>query len=361
MKVVVAMSGGVDSSVAAALLKQEGYEVIGATMQLRPPSDGENNGNGRQNSPVLDAVADARKVAEKLVIPHHVIDLRDVFARVIITDFCREYSLGRTPNPCVRCNQLIKFGVLWEKARELGADFLATGHYARIASDAITGKRLLKKGKDPLKDQSYFLCRLTPEQLGFTLFPLGNLTKTGVRQIARELGLPVAARPESQEICFIPGDDYAAFLESYAPSAALPGPILDSKGNVLGQHRGIMFYTVGQRKGLGIAAPQPLYVTAIESERNAVIVGAKEETYTDELVADSLNWLSGLAPDFPINVKARVRYRHPEAEAIVSLLDKTSVYVKFSAPQMAVTPGQTVVFYDGDTVIGGGTIIKQGR
>jgi len=360
MKVVVAMSGGVDSSVAAALLKQEGYDVIGATMQLRP-SDENNNGNGRQSSPGLDAVADARKVAEKLGIPHHVIDLRDVFARAIIADFCREYSLGRTPNPCVRCNQLIKFGILWEKARELGADFLATGHYARIEKDGTTGKNLLKKGKDPLKDQSYFLCRLTPEQLGFTLFPLGNLTKTGVRQIARELGLPVAARPESQEICFIPGDDYAAFLQNYAPAAASPGPILDSKGNVLGQHRGIMFYTIGQRKGLGIAAPQPLYVTAIEPERNAVIVGAKEQTYTDELVADNFNWLSGSAPVYPITVKARVRYRHPEAEAIVSLLDKTSIHVKFSAPQMAVTPGQTVVFYDGDTVIGGGTIIKQGR
>jgi len=355
------MSGGVDSSVAAVLLKQAGHEVIGATMQLQPLSDDNNNGNVRKGSPGLDAITDARKVAEKLDIPHHVIDLRDVFARTIIADFCEEYRLGRTPNPCVRCNQLIKFGVLREKARELGADLLATGHYARIESDASTGKRLLKKGKDPLKDQSYFLCRLTQEQLSHTLFPLSNLTKTEVRQIARELELPVAARPESQEICFIPGDDYAAFLQSYAPAATLPGPVLDTEGNVLGQHRGIMFYTVGQRKGLGIAAPAPLYVTAIEPASNAVIVGTKAQTYSNELIADSLNWLSGSTPDFPLNVKARVRYRHAEAEAIVTPLDKTHIYVKFSAPQMAVTPGQAVVFYDGDTVIGGGTIIKQGR
>jgi tRNA-specific 2-thiouridylase len=360
MKIVVAMSGGVDSSVAAALLKQAGHEVIGATMQLfTPPA--RNNSSGRPSPPSLDAVTDARQVAEKLGIPHHVIDLRDVFTRTIIADFCEEYRLGRTPNPCVRCNQLIKFGVLWEKAHDLGADLLATGHYARIETDDSTGNRLLKKGKDPLKDQSYFLCRLTQEQLSRTLLPLGNLTKTEVRKIARELGLPTAARPESQEICFVPGDDYAVFLQSYAPAAALPGPVLDSKGNVLGQHRGIMFYTVGQRKGLGIAAPAPLYVTAIEPERNAVIVGAKEQTYSDELIADNLNWLSGAPPDYPLNVKARIRYRHAEAEAIVNPLDNTSIYVKFSAPQMAVTPGQAVVFYDGDTVTGGGTIIKQGR
>ena len=356
MRVVVAMSGGVDSSVAAALLKQAGHEVIGATMQLFTPPV---RNNGNEQAP--DAVTDARKVAVNLGIPHHVIDLQDVFARTIIVDFCEEYRLGRTPNPCVRCNQLIKFGMLWEKARELGTDILATGHYTRIEKDKITGKNLLKKGEDPRKDQSYFLCRLTQEQLSRTLFPLGNLTKTEVRKIARELGLPAATRPESQEICFIPGDDYAAFLQSHAPTAAVPGPVLDTEGNTLGQHRGIMYYTIGQRKGLGIAAPAPLYVTAIELAKNAVIVGAKAQTYADELIADNLNWISGASPEFPLTVKARIRYRHAEAEAIVSPLDKTSVYVKFSAPQMAVTPGQAVVFYDGDTVIGGGTIIKQGR
>ena len=353
MKIAVAMSGGVDSSVAAALLQEEGHEVIGVTMQLRPLSD-ENNGNG------LDAIEDARKVAGKLDIPHHVIDLRDIFARTIIADFCREYSLGNTPNPCVLCNKYIKFGMLWEKVRELGAEFLATGHYARIETDN-SGKYLLKKGKDQRKDQSYFLCQLTQEQLSRTLFPLGNLTKVKVRQIASELKLPVAERPESQEMCFIPDNDYAKFLKEYALETVAPGPIVDRQGNVLGQHEGIAFYTIGQRKGLGISAAKPLYVTAIEPERNAVVVGTKEQTYSSELVADNLNWIAASMPEQSIKVKARVRYRHPEAEAIVSPLDETSVYVKFAEPQMAITPGQAVVFYDGDTVIGGGTIIRQGR
>jgi tRNA-specific 2-thiouridylase len=354
MKIAVAMSGGVDSSVAAALLKEEGHDVIGVTMQLRPPSNEKNNGNG------LDAIEDARKVARKLEIPHHVIDLRDIFNRTIIADFCREYSLGNTPNPCVLCNKYIKFGVLWEKARELGAALMATGHYARIETDN-SGKYLLKKGKDQRKDQSYFLCRLTQEQLSRTLFPLGNLTKVKVRQIASELKLPVAERPESQEICFIPDNNHTKFLKDHTLTPAEPGPILDGKGNVLGEHEGIAFYTIGQRKGLGIAATKPLYVTAIEPERNAVVVGTKEQTYADELTADNLNWIAASMPEQPIKVKARVRYRHPEAEAILSPLDKTSVYVKFAEPQMAITPGQAVVFYDGDTVIGGGTIIRQGR
>jgi tRNA-specific 2-thiouridylase len=249
---------------------------------------------------------------------------------------------------------------LWEKARELGAALMATGHYARIEK-ANSGKYLLKKGKDQRKDQSYFLCQLTQEQLGHTLFPLGNLTKVKVRQIASELKLPVAERPESQEICFIPDNNHTGFLKEHALETVAPGPILDQKGNVLGQHEGIAFYTIGQRKGLGISAAKPLYITAIEPEKNAVVVGTKEQTYTSELAADNLNWIAASMPEQPIKVKARVRYRHPEAEAIVSPLDKTSVYVKFAEPQMAITPGQTVVFYDGDTVIGGGTIIRQGR
>lgn len=360
MRVAVAMSGGVDSSVAAALLKEQGHEVIGLTMQLWPRSDEKKGSNGSGDSGSQDTIEDARKVAYKLGIPHHVIDLRDVFTRTIIADFCREYSEGRTPNPCVRCNKYIKFGILWERARELGADILATGHHARIETDN-SGKYLLKKGKDRQKDQSYFLCQLKQEQLGRSLFPIGNLTKDIVRQIAREMGLPVAARPESQEICFIPDDNHAAFLKNYAPIPIESGPILNREGKVLGKHRGIMFYTIGQRKGLGLAAAKPLYVTAIERERNAIVVGTKEQTYIDELVADNLNWIAGIRPEQPINIKARVRYRHPEAEAIVSPMDETSVYVKFAEPQMAITPGQSVVFYDGDTVIGGGTIIKQGR
>jgi tRNA-specific 2-thiouridylase len=360
VRVVVAMSGGVDSSVAAAMLKEEGHEVIGVTMQLWSRPDEKKGSNGSGDSGSHDAIEDAGKVAYKLGIPHHVMDFRDIFNRTIIADFCREYSEGRTPNPCVRCNQYIKFGILWERARELGADFLATGHHARIET-GNSGKYLLKKGKDRQKDQSYFLCQLKQEQLSRVLFPIGNLTKDIVRQIARELGLPITDRPESQEICFIPDDNHAAFLKNQAPLPAESGPIIERQGKVLGQHQGIMFYTIGQRKGLGLTAARPLYVTAIESKRNAIVVGSKEQTYADELVTDNLNWIAGVRPEQPINVKARVRYRHPEAEAIVSPMDETSVYVKFAEPQMAITPGQAVVFYDGDTVIGGGTIIRQGR
>jgi tRNA-specific 2-thiouridylase len=357
MKIAVAMSGGVDSSVAAALLKKEGHDVIGVTMLLYSPSVNSNNDKPHP----LDAVTDARKVAEKLDIPHHIIDLRDDFNRIVITDFCREYSRGRTPNPCILCNRDIKFGKLWEKAKELGAGYLATGHYARIVKDKNSGKFLLKKGKDKLKDQSYFLCRLTQEQLSRTLFPLGGMTKVKVRQIAKEMDIPAAARPESQEICFIKGDDYAVFLKEQLHQEIKPGLILDSLGNVLGKHRGIPFYTIGQRKGLGIAVKNSLYVTAIDVERNAIIAGTREETYSNGLVVDNFNWISGEWPELPVQMKAAIRYRHPGVEAIVNSQDKTGVSVQFAVPQTAVTPGQTVVFYNGDTVTGGGTITKQGR
>jgi tRNA-specific 2-thiouridylase len=348
MKIVVAMSGGVDSSVAAALLKQAGNEVIGITMMLT------NTPQSRKT------IGNARKVAKILGIPHHVIDLQDIFKRAIIIDFCREYGSGRTPNPCIQCNRQIKFGILWEKAKELGADFLATGHYARI--EKTNGdKYLLKKGKDKGKDQSYFLCRLTQEQLKRTLFPIGNLTKVKVRKIAEEIGLPITTRPESQEICFVTDDDHKRFLKDNYRGKIKTGPITDNQGNKLGEHKGIMFYTVGQRKGLGISAPKPLYVTAINAQKNTIIVGPKEQVYSRELVADNLNWIAGAVPKKSIKAKTRVRYRHPEADSIVNIIDASNAHVKFNKPQISVTPGQAVVLYDGDTVIGGGRIIQQGK
>ena len=344
MKIVIAMSGGVDSSIAAALIKEEGHDVIGATMQILPS----------------DEIEDARRVADRLKIPHYVMNFRDTFTRTIINDFCNEYNLGRTPNPCIRCNRDIKFGVLLEKARELGADVIATGHHARVERHETNGMHLLKKGIDARKDQSYFLCQLTREQLGHALFPVGSLTKNRVRQIAGEMNLPVADKPESQEICFIPDDNYAEFVRAYTHRTASPGPILDQMGNILGEHQGIMAYTVGQRRGLGIAATEPLYVTAIEPERNAVVVGSKEQTYGRQLIASSLNWIAIDCPDEQLRVRARVRYRHPEADAIITPLDNDEVHVEFDKPQMAITPGQAVVFYEGDTVLGGGTIMRQG-
>ncbi len=347
MKIAIAMSGGVDSSVAAALLKEQGHEVIGVTMRLMPDDSRAEN--------------EAANVARALGIPHHVIDLTHTFAERVIEDFCREYYLGRTPNPCVMCNRHIKFGALLDRAGGLGADFLATGHHARVERDEDTGRYLLKKGADRRRDQSYFLCRLDQRQLSRALFPVGHLTKNKVRQIAGELGLPAAERPESREICFIPDDDYAGFLDKNSPVASQPGPILDRQGKLLGEHRGLVHYTVGQRRGLGIASPTPLYVIAIDAEKNAVIAGSKEDTYGTELVADDMNWIANAGPESAIRVKASIRYRHAEADATVRPLENGGVYVKFAEAQSAIAPGQTIVFYEGDRVIGGGTIIRHGQ
>ncbi|MEW5762401.1 MAG: tRNA 2-thiouridine(34) synthase MnmA [Bacillota bacterium] len=351
MRVAVAMSGGVDSSVAAALLKGAGHEVIGITMEIWPP--------GRENGGCcgLAAVQDARRVAFRLGIPHYVVNLREVFARQVIDNFCAEYARGRTPNPCIRCNRYVKFDALLERARALEAAFLATGHYARIARDRATGRFLLKKGVDQGKDQSYFLYSLTQAQLSRILFPLGELTKERVRAVARDLGLPVAEKAESQEVCFIPDNDYHRFLRRHCPGDFREGPILDERGRVLGRHRGLAFYTVGQRRGLGIAAGEPLYVVALDPVRNAVVVGPERALYREALVAGELNWIAFDALQAPLQVQARIRYRHREAPATVAPRDEGRVLVRFFTPQRAITPGQAAVFYDGDLVVGGGTIL----
>jgi len=350
MKVAVAMSGGVDSSVSAALLKEDGHEVIGVTMRVMPAND--------YTASAESAAAD---VASKLDIPHYILDIHDVFERRIIDNFCRDYQQGRTPNPCILCNKFIKFGALRDKVKELGADILATGHHARIEKDDHSGRHLLKKGRDRMKDQSYFLCQIRQEQLKHTLFPIGQMTKDRVKRIAAERGFPAVSRPESQEICFIPDGDYKKFLEQYLPNVSRPGKILDQGGKVVGKHQGITTYTVGQRKGLGIFSARPLYVTSIEAQSNTVVVGTREQTYGTELIAQNLNWIAISRPTTPIKVKAKIRYRHPEAEATVIPQDENSVYVRFAEPQMAITPGQVVVFYEDDIILGSGIIYKQGR
>lgn len=349
------MSGGVDSTIAAVMLKEEGHEVIGVTMRVWPPrASGVESGGatgGRDN------VLMAMKIARQLGIPHHVVDLRDVFTEKVVADFCREYSVGRTPNPCIRCNQYVKFGALLSGAIELGADLMATGHYARVERNEANSSHLLLKGIDRTKDQSYFLATLGQEQLKRIVLPLGNLTKAAVEQRAKECGLMPERQKESQEICFVPDGDYGRFLKDYIPDAFKPGPILDCEGNVLGQHRGVPFYTIGQRKGFGMSSGEPLYVIGIDGERNAVIVGNKEEVRGDELIASNVNWVSGITPTHYLGLKAKVRYRHRGAEAVITPMPKQdAVHVKFEKPQTAITPGQAVVFYDGDVVVGGGTI-----
>jgi len=314
---------------AAAMLQEEGYEVIGVTMRVWPPRAGDAHSDGSVDQRGLDAVSAAARIARRLDIPHQVVDLRDIFSEKVVADFCREYSMGT----------------------------MATGHYARIDREQSTRRYLLLKGVDRSKDQSYFLAMLRQEQLERIVMPLGCLTKAVVEQRARERGLASERQKESQEICFIPDGDYGGFLKGCTPEAFRPGPVLDSEGNVLGQHHGLPLYTVGQRKGFGISSPDPLYVTDIDAQRNAVIVGSKDDACSDELIASRVSWVSAEAPQHPLDLKAKIRYRHREADAVVTPVPREeSVHVKFKQPQTAVTPGQAVVFYDGDVVIGGGTI-----
>jgi tRNA-specific 2-thiouridylase len=342
-RVVVALSGGVDSSVAAALLLREGHQVTGITMRIW---DGESDPTTPRHAcygPDQADIADAENVARSLRIPFHVFDLRRAYSR--------EYLSGRTPNPCIRCNSRLKLDLLVSIAGEntIAFDYVATGHYVRVEMRPADGRYLLKKGVDAAKDQSYFLVGLSQRQLGRAFFPLGSYTKDQVRQTAADLGLCTRDKPESQ--------DFAA--GSYSALLDLPqrdGPILDRRGDVLGTHRGVHLYTIGQRKGLGLSARQALYVTQVDARRNAVIVGTKEEVYSDELTCSSLNWIAAPSLPQPRRVTAKIRSSHKEAEATITPVATDRVHVKFAEPQMAVAPGQAVVFYDGDVVVGGGTI-----
>ncbi len=352
------MSGGVDSSVAAALLLEQGYEVVGVTMNLFSLPQDYCRSEKLKSCCGWKATEDAHQVALTLGISHYVVDFRKPFEKSVITDFCEEYAQGRTPNPCIRCNQHIKFDVLLKKMKALEADYLATGHHARIEYDKQSVRYILKKGKDRKKDQSYFLYPMTQKQLSRTLMPVGDYTKEEVRKKAQSFGLPVAERPESQEICFVPDNDYAGFLLSRIPEAFHPGPVVDSENRTLARHKGIVHYTIGQRRGIGISAPHPLYVLSILSDENTIVVGPEKELYGKSLLASELNMISLEKITEPLKVKARIRYKHREAQALVTPLDSDKVRVEFERSQRAITPGQSVVFYDGDTVVGGAIIDK---
>lgn len=336
-KVAVAMSGGVDSSLTAALLLERGFDVIGVTMIL---FDGQNT-------------ADAQNVCRHLGISHHVADFRKIFRAAVENYFVAEYLRGRTPNPCVRCNREIKFGALFDFANDLGADFFATGHYARVAFE--DGRFKLKKAVDVTKDQSYVLYNLTAEKLSRIVLPLGELSKTDTRRLAAQMGLPVADKPDSQEICFVPDDDYKNFIASREPSAQAlqAGNIVDANGNVLGSHGGVANYTIGQRKGLGIAAPQPLYVTRLDVVRRQVVVDTGDKLFTATLTASDAHWI--YKPTLPATLQAKIRYGSRFAECTVAEAEN-ALRVTFAEPQRAITPGQSIVFYDGDEVLGGAII-----
>lgn len=353
-KVLVAMSGGVDSSVAAALLLRQGYEIAGATIEMWPKDDPVFSGTSSRCS--TSAVEDAQQVSKALGIPHHVIDFSREFIENVVNNFVSEYFTGRTPNPCIVCNKKIKFGAFLQAARDLGADMVATGHYAKIKFNADSGRYLLYKAEDETKDQSYVLYSLTQKQLSQAIFPLGNFSKQEIRKMAEDLNLPVANKGESQDICFIPDNDYRRFLKAQNTYEVVPGPFLDTEGNVIGRHRGIPFYTIGQRRGLGLALGYPAYVVGIDANNNAVIVGPREKLLSQVVLVKNNNFIPFDRLEEPIRATVKIRYNSMPAEAVIAPAQDHCVTVTFDEPQKAVTPGQSAVYYQGNMVLGGGII-----
>ena len=365
MRIVVAMSGGVDSSVAAALLAGSGHDVIGVSMQLYDQTEGQTSFG---TCCTIDDLHDARRVAHRLNIPHYIVNFEREFQRTVISNFVGEYVAGRTPIPCAHCNSDLKFATLLDRARAFDADCVATGHYAQADADPDTGRMRLRRGRDAAKDQSYFLFSLTQEQLACASFPVGGLPKEAVRDLARGLGLPVAEKPDSQEICFVADGDYASFIERHGGSPRdSEGAIVNQAGELLGRHRGVHRFTVGQRKGLGIAPPsrnrfgaaglaEPMYVLELRPAERTVVVGPRPELERTKLTASHVNWIAGTPPGGVRHMTAQIRHRHQPAAATVDALPEDRAAVEFDTPQIAITPGQAVVFYDGDVVIGGGWI-----
>ncbi|MEI8131375.1 MAG: tRNA 2-thiouridine(34) synthase MnmA [Leptolinea sp.] len=352
LKVVVGMSGGVDSSVAALLLTQAGYDVTGIMLRLWTEPGNED----RNSCCTPDSIAAARKVAAIIGIPFYVVDVRDLFHREIVGYFIRGYELGETPNPCIRCNQVIRWGALLEEAENIGADFLATGHYARL-DENIDGSISLRKGQDQGKDQSYVLSGVSQSKLRKTLLPIGNLLKSAVREIARSNNLPTAEKQDSQDLCFLAGEDYREFLKRNAPEILMPGPILNIQGEIIGQHSGLPNYTIGQRKGLG-AIQEPYYVLKKDTDTNSLWIGKNEEMGSDTCLVEEINWITPPAKIFPQKMDVKIRYKAPPVAAEISSGEKSALWVKFDKKLRDITPGQQAAFYFEDLCLGGGKITR---